>query len=186
VSERAWRCQERLHARWRRMAGRGKPSQKIVVACARELAGFVVGDRDRPAAGELSGRPLVLEQRMRPTTRRTLEPTMRHRPRPATRELRPRQLPTDSSHAVPTGECQSDPPSLSWAVRCSRPRGDPSIQAGPLDNLLRVSGLLRTAVGISRTARHGQRDAESRVSSEPEGSSTAPSVRLRDTAGRAA
>jgi transposase len=41
VIERAWRCQQRLNARWRRMAGRGKPSQKIVVACARELAGFV-------------------------------------------------------------------------------------------------------------------------------------------------
>jgi transposase len=41
VVERAWRCQQRLHSRWRRMAGRGKPSQKIVVACARELAGFV-------------------------------------------------------------------------------------------------------------------------------------------------
>jgi transposase len=41
VVERAWRCQQRLHARWRRMAGRGKPAQKIVVACARELAGFV-------------------------------------------------------------------------------------------------------------------------------------------------
>lgn len=41
VIERAWRCQERLHRRWRRMAARGKPSQKIVVACARELAGFV-------------------------------------------------------------------------------------------------------------------------------------------------
>lgn len=39
--ERAWRCQQRLHRRWLRMAGRGKPSQKIVVACARELAGFV-------------------------------------------------------------------------------------------------------------------------------------------------
>ena len=39
--ERAWRCQQRLHSRWSRMAGRGKPSQKIVVACARELAGFV-------------------------------------------------------------------------------------------------------------------------------------------------
>lgn len=37
----AWRCQERLHARWQRMAARGKPHQKIVVACARELAGFV-------------------------------------------------------------------------------------------------------------------------------------------------
>jgi transposase len=41
VRERAWRCQQRLHDRWWRMAGRGKPHQKIVVACARELAGFV-------------------------------------------------------------------------------------------------------------------------------------------------
>jgi transposase len=41
VLERAWRCQQRLFQRWQRMAGRGKPSQKIVVACARELAGFV-------------------------------------------------------------------------------------------------------------------------------------------------
>ncbi len=39
--ERAWRCQQRLYRRWQRMAGRGKPQQKIVVACARELAGFV-------------------------------------------------------------------------------------------------------------------------------------------------
>lgn len=41
VIERAWRCQRRLHGRWRRMQARGKPRQKIVVACARELAGFV-------------------------------------------------------------------------------------------------------------------------------------------------
>jgi transposase len=41
VIERAWRAQQRLYRRWRRMAGRGKPQQKIVVACARELAGFV-------------------------------------------------------------------------------------------------------------------------------------------------
>jgi transposase len=41
VIERAWRCQQRLFQRWQRMAGRGKPPQKIVVACARELAGFV-------------------------------------------------------------------------------------------------------------------------------------------------
>jgi transposase len=39
--ERSWRCQQRLYQRWQRMAGRGKPHQKIVVACARELAGFV-------------------------------------------------------------------------------------------------------------------------------------------------
>jgi transposase len=41
VVERAWRCQQRLYSRWLRMSGRGKPPQKIVVACARELAGFV-------------------------------------------------------------------------------------------------------------------------------------------------
>jgi transposase len=41
VVARAWRCQQRLYQRWQRMAGRGKPQQKIVVACARELAGFV-------------------------------------------------------------------------------------------------------------------------------------------------
>ena len=41
VVERSWRCQQRLYQRWQRMAGRGKPQQKIVVACARELAGFV-------------------------------------------------------------------------------------------------------------------------------------------------
>src|SRR6266498_2749977 len=40
VVERAWRCQQRLHQRWLRMVGGGKPQQKIV-ACARELAGFV-------------------------------------------------------------------------------------------------------------------------------------------------
>lgn len=41
VIERAWRAQKRLYSRWQRMAARGKPKQKIVVAVARELAGFV-------------------------------------------------------------------------------------------------------------------------------------------------
>jgi transposase len=41
VVERSWRCQQRLYQRWQRMAGRGKPQQKIVVACARELSGFI-------------------------------------------------------------------------------------------------------------------------------------------------
>jgi transposase len=41
VVDRAWGCQQRLYSRWQRMAARGKPQQKIVVACARELAGFV-------------------------------------------------------------------------------------------------------------------------------------------------
>jgi hypothetical protein len=71
---------------------------------------------------------------MRPTTRRTLESSMRHRP-PVTRDLRPRQLPTVTSHAVPTGECQSDPPSPLRALHCSRPRGQPIERAAPLDVL---------------------------------------------------
>jgi transposase len=41
VIERSWRCQQRLYRRWQRMAARGKPQQKIVVACAREVAGFM-------------------------------------------------------------------------------------------------------------------------------------------------
>jgi transposase len=41
VIERCWRAQKRLYHRWARMSARGKPQQKIVVACARELAGFV-------------------------------------------------------------------------------------------------------------------------------------------------
>src|SRR4051794_17570499 len=68
---------------------------------------------------------------------------MRHRP-PVTRGARPRQLPTVPSHAVPTGEYQSDPPSLPRAVRCSSPRGDPSNPHRALD----VSLHIRTLVGL--------------------------------------
>ena len=37
----------------------------------------------------------------------------------ATRDTRPRQLPTDTSHAAPTRECRSDPPSLPRDARHS-------------------------------------------------------------------
>ena len=37
----AWTAQQRLHRRYRRLAGRGKPSQHIITAVARELTGFV-------------------------------------------------------------------------------------------------------------------------------------------------
>src|SRR5207248_2491516 len=85
-----------------------------------------LGDRDRATTPQhlTLNQPLDLEQRMRPTTRRTLEASMRHRP-PVIRDPRPRQLPTVTSHAVPTGEYQSDPPSLPRTIRCSRPRGQP-------------------------------------------------------------
>jgi transposase len=37
----AWKAQDRLHRRYRRMVGRGKLKQQAVVAVARELLGFV-------------------------------------------------------------------------------------------------------------------------------------------------
>jgi len=37
----AWRAQLRLSSRHRRLSGRGKPSQKVVTAVARELLGFI-------------------------------------------------------------------------------------------------------------------------------------------------
>jgi hypothetical protein len=39
--QRAWAAQQRLHHRYRRLAGRGKPKQHVVTAVARELTGFV-------------------------------------------------------------------------------------------------------------------------------------------------
>jgi transposase len=76
VIERAWRAQQRLHHRWWRMAGRGKPQQKIAVAFARELAGFVwaiATDQPPGAPDPTKNRPLGLQQRMSPPTWRTLE-----------------------------------------------------------------------------------------------------------------
>ncbi len=37
----AWRAQDRLHRRYRRLVGRGKARPQAVVAVARELVGFV-------------------------------------------------------------------------------------------------------------------------------------------------
>ncbi|MHC4607083.1 MAG: IS110 family RNA-guided transposase [Planctomycetota bacterium] len=41
VKDVAWRAQHRLCTRYRRLLGRGKPSQKVVTAVARELLGFM-------------------------------------------------------------------------------------------------------------------------------------------------
>ena len=37
----AWKAQNRLHKRYRRLLGRGKSKQVVITALARELAGFV-------------------------------------------------------------------------------------------------------------------------------------------------
>jgi len=41
VKEIAWKAQHRLCSRYRRLASKGKPHQKVIVAIARELLGFV-------------------------------------------------------------------------------------------------------------------------------------------------
>jgi transposase len=41
VREIAWKAQHRLHARYRKLLGRGKRAQQVVTALARELLGFV-------------------------------------------------------------------------------------------------------------------------------------------------
>jgi hypothetical protein len=40
VRDIAWKAQTRLCARYRRLAASGKPTQTVVTAIARELAGF--------------------------------------------------------------------------------------------------------------------------------------------------
>src|SRR5829696_6161506 len=41
VVAQAWTAQQRLHRRYQRLAARGKPSQQVITAVARELTGFV-------------------------------------------------------------------------------------------------------------------------------------------------
>jgi len=41
VIRRAWTAQQRLHRRYQRLAARGKPTQHVITAVARELTGFV-------------------------------------------------------------------------------------------------------------------------------------------------
>jgi len=41
VKEIAWKAQHRLHSRYRRLLGKGKPKQQVVTAVARELLGFI-------------------------------------------------------------------------------------------------------------------------------------------------
>jgi len=41
VIAQAWAAQQRLHRRYRRLAGRGKPTPQVITAVARELTGFV-------------------------------------------------------------------------------------------------------------------------------------------------
>ena len=121
----------RLHARTLRgMVGRTSNDQEklmpIEFVDAPELssphgyhyAAVATSSRTIYTSGQVGVDAGDLEQRMRPTARRTLEGSMRRR-LPVTRDLRRRQLPTVSSHAVPTRECQSDPPSLPRTLRCS-------------------------------------------------------------------
>jgi hypothetical protein len=102
---------------------------------------FRPGDRDQPATQHIlspgpTSRPRAADAPDH--TRGTFANSVRHRP--VTRHARPRQLPMVPSHAFPTSEGQSDPPSLPLAFRCSRPRGQPLDQASSLDLLPHVRG----------------------------------------------
>jgi transposase len=51
----AWKAQHRLHTRYRRLLGRGKPTPQVITAVARELVGFIwaigiAAERASPAA----------------------------------------------------------------------------------------------------------------------------------------
>src|SRR3989441_123077 len=55
ITEIAWKAQHRLHTRYRRLLGRGKPMPHVITAVARELVGFIwaIGvtiEREVPAA----------------------------------------------------------------------------------------------------------------------------------------
>ena len=41
VKEIAWKAQHRLHARYRKLSGRGKSKQQVITAIGRELLGFI-------------------------------------------------------------------------------------------------------------------------------------------------
>ena len=120
---------------------------------------------------------------MSPTTRRTLERTMRHRARPLTRDPRARQLPTVTSHAVSTGEYQSDPPSLSEAIRCSQPRGRSPSRDPPLDFSLHISARQLTTGHCpavpTRASQSDQLSLPSRRPPHPSGRTIAMSTHSR-------
>jgi len=60
----AWTAQQRLHRRYHRFAARGKPSQHIITAVARELTGFVWAALTSPS-DRLSSERRTLERSMR-------------------------------------------------------------------------------------------------------------------------
>lgn len=48
VKQIAWKAQDRVHSRYLRMLGRGKPKNKVLVAMARELVGFLWAAAHQP------------------------------------------------------------------------------------------------------------------------------------------
>src|SRR5204863_9897851 len=100
VIERAWRCQQRLFQRWQRMTGRSKPHQKIVVACARELAGFVWAiATDQPLRS--TSQTDVLERRAAGAPSHTENPRFTYAAPAVARDRRPATLDRGSSRRTP-------------------------------------------------------------------------------------
>jgi len=48
VKQIAWKAQDRVHSRYNRLLTRGKPKNKVLVAMARELTGFIWAAAQQP------------------------------------------------------------------------------------------------------------------------------------------
>ena len=122
VKEIAWKAQHRLHARYRRLLGRGKCPQRWSPRWAASYSGFIwaIGravettPTPRPPVtaldadwGKRTAGAAAVEGH---TERRILDAPMRQA-FGRTRVASPRQLPTDHDYAVSTREYQSDQPS---------------------------------------------------------------------------
>jgi transposase len=68
VQHTAWKAQTRLHSRFFKLTARGKNSNKVVIAVARELAGFVWCIAQQVAAQQPSSPSLT---KARPLARAT-------------------------------------------------------------------------------------------------------------------
>ena len=93
----AWKAQIRLCGRFRRLAARGKKSQLVVTAIARELAGFVWAVSQAAAACLSKKEQSVWKLGAPGPTEGTLETDDGSAPNPMSRA---RQLPTNCCHAV--------------------------------------------------------------------------------------
>ena len=123
-------AQQRMHRRWSRMVARGTHQDRCRDRPRARLLGL--GNRNRPTHSEAPDHQPSAAWAEGGCTHDTENPRALCVTPRATHAPKPGQLPTVHGHAVPTGEYQSDPPSLPRDIRCFSPRGDPTSGASPL------------------------------------------------------